>query len=158
MFSGDYETRSRVYKTFTGIVGWAILFPWILAGSIITIQAIRLLINYGSEGSPISGVILFVAAFCLTPGLYFAVMVATNGLIITQDGIVIRKLEFDIRKLKASIVEKRAVWEEINSVSWIGAVNGPMLIKGNFGNIRVWIIFHDKTNAEIMKEISSKIK
>ncbi|MEW6683735.1 MAG: hypothetical protein AB1451_12555 [Nitrospirota bacterium] len=98
--------------------------------------------------------VLFAMPYCLT---FWSVVVRTV-LVLNENGIVYRAIKLHPWMIFRSVpIEIKSSWSDVREVSWVGAPNAAMHIKTDHGVIKFWVMFHDRVNAEIMREILSRV-
>jgi len=147
----------KEYKAYIGLIGFGIIILCIipyLAGLLAILQ----MIITGEANKLTMGYIVMALLFILPGALLFCLMVARTALILNDEGIIYRGIKFHRWNIfKSKEIEIKSPWDAIRTVKWMGAVNGPLLIQTDSGDIKFWVIFHDATNKEIMQNISAKV-
>lgn len=147
---------TREYKAYPSLLGYAIIFPWLLPFVIGLVVISRMLFT-GESNKVVIGAVFISIALAWYPFLLFWAMVVRTSLNLSGDGVVYRAVKFDPRNIfKSEPIEIRSPWGEVREVSWVGAPNAAMLIKTDHGVIKFWVMFHDQVNAEIMREILAR--
>lgn len=140
------------YRAYRGIFGWAMLMPGIIPYPILLFVVVKML-DRGMVASRVMIPYLFVGIL-IVPLLSRSLWIAVTRTVLTLDegGITytgkVNPWDFFKQHFNFNVP-----WSGVREVCWVEATNGPLVIKTDQGDIRFWVIFHDKINAEIMREI-----
>ncbi len=157
----------KEYKAYPGIIGYSMLLDCLLPYLI----GLWVVPKMGITENMIANEIflefsfLLVLILILRPCLFLRAMVNHTALVIDERSIIYRSVKFEGLYIfkKPEPVDVEVPWNSVQKVSWLGsqagveATNGPVLINTDRGDIRFWVIFHDRTNAEIMREIVKRM-
>lgn len=147
----------KKYKAYPGLIGYVFLFPLLLMYLISGFVILKTL-SAGETNTTIIVYAFIGVLFATVLWRLFWSMITQTVLILTHEGLVYSDVKFhpwNIFKTRQN--EIKVPWNGIRQVSWVGATNGPLSIKTDAGDIRFWVIFRDRTNAEIMREILSRV-
>ncbi|MFZ5875051.1 MAG: hypothetical protein ACOYXU_01460 [Nitrospirota bacterium] len=153
-------SEGKIYKPFPGIVEWLVYLPWSLP-CLLGINLIALYIT----GYTFSKLTWFLALATLLLSLYQVILVGAivsfTTLMLDQRGVTYQGIDFRqspkyFPPIALSRKTIKATWEEIIGIEWAGKPNGLIVIKTQQEQIHFGVLFHPKTNAEIMGTILEK--
>jgi len=147
----------KEYRAYPGLMGCMLRAPTVVSCFVITF-VVTVMIRSGEANTKIVLMIALLVPITLLLWRILRSMVRDNFLRLNPEGIVFRMFKLDqLNPFRSGVVEIKAPWITVREIGWIGGANGPIRIKTDQGDITFWVMFHARTNAEIMQEIQQRV-